>query len=141
MKTSPTQRSLKLLRDEGYTVQVVEKWQAFAKKRVDLFGCIDIIAIKDGVTGVLGVQTTSGSNLAAREKKARAIPALTTFLDAGNSFELHGWSKKGKAGKRKLWTVTRKEIRNNTYVGEFESTTGKFWGEIILDKRESWKVR
>ena len=38
--TSPTQRTLKYLRDKGYTAQVVEHWNAFAKRRIDLFGVI-----------------------------------------------------------------------------------------------------
>jgi len=40
MPASPTQRTLKKLRDEVYLAQVVEKWNAFAKIRQDLFGII-----------------------------------------------------------------------------------------------------
>ena len=49
MATSPTQLSLKKLREEGYiTIQVVEYWNSFARRRIDLFGFIDILAIKNG---------------------------------------------------------------------------------------------
>jgi hypothetical protein len=41
MATSPTQLSLKKLREEGYTVAVVEHWNSFARIRQDLFGFID----------------------------------------------------------------------------------------------------
>lgn len=110
MKASPTQRSLKLLRDEGYTAQVVEKWNQFAHIRQDLFGFIDIVAIKSGEP-VLGVQTTSAKNINAREIKARKSINLALWLNTGSNFELHGWSKKGKLGKRKLWQVNRKMIK------------------------------
>ena len=45
MASSPTQRSLKLLRDEGYTAQVVERWNPHARVRQDLFGVIDTAAM------------------------------------------------------------------------------------------------
>lgn len=104
---SPTSRSLKLLRDEGYTAQVVERFNMYAHVRIDLFGCIDVMAIKEGQTGVLGIQVTSTGNIMSRVTKSLAVPSLKTWLKAGNKFEVHGWSKKGKQGKRKLWTVRR----------------------------------
>lgn len=107
MKTSPTQRSLALLRKEGYTAQVVERYSMYARVRIDLFGCIDIVAIKPGVPGVLGVQTTSRGNMNSRIKKSVEIPELKMWIECGNLFEVHGWSKKGKAGKRKLWVVDK----------------------------------
>ena len=77
---SPTELSLAHLRKGGYhtTVygelvgasQVVEHWIPKVKKRRDLFGFIDIVAVRIDVLGVLGVQTTSASHLAARIKKA-----------------------------------------------------------------------
>lgn len=96
--SSPTQRSLKLLRDQGYPAQVVEKWIAQARKRVDLFGVIDIVAI-DGLPGVLGVQTTTASNIRARVKKASNIPEMVAWLEAGNRLHFHGW-KKSRLTKR-----------------------------------------
>ena len=45
MATSPTQLSLKKLREEGYTVAVVEHWNSFARIRQDLFGFIDLLAL------------------------------------------------------------------------------------------------
>ena len=46
MATSPTQLSLKKLREEGYIVAVVEHWNSFARIRQDLFGFIDLLALK-----------------------------------------------------------------------------------------------
>ena len=109
-KTSPTVRSLKILREDGYTAQVVERWNSYARVRIDLFGFIDICCIKSGEVGVIGVQTTSQSNVSARLKKILAIPEAKTWLATGNKILLHGWAKKGKMGKRKLWKVTSRFI-------------------------------
>lgn len=108
MATSPTQRTLALLRKEGYTAQVVEKWIPQTKRRLDLFGGIDIVAVALGVT--LGVQATSASNLSARVTKLCAEPKLRAWLEAGNKLEAWGWSKKGSRGKRKTWQVSKREI-------------------------------
>lgn len=109
----PTQRSLDHLRKLGYTCYVVEHYNAFAKVRRDLFGFIDIVAIHPEKRGVLGVQTTTGSNLAARETKAEALPTYQLWLDCGNAIEFHGWRKlvAKDGGKRKTWQplIRRKE--------------------------------
>lgn len=111
MKISPTQRSLKEIRNEGYTAQVVEKFNPFAHIRQDLFGFIDIVAIKSGVPGVLGVQTTTQDHVAEHEDKILANPIYKIWLESGNKLEIHGWAKRGGKGKRKLWSVVKKEIK------------------------------
>ena len=117
MPTSPTQRTLKYYRDLHWTCQVVEKWVPIAKKRIDLFGCIDIIAIQQGA-GIIGIQATSGTNQSQRRTKAMAEPELRTWLEAGGRFWVVSWSKKGAAGKRKLWTIRQEEITLEDLDGE-----------------------
>ena len=109
-KTSPTQRSLKILRKEDYTAQVVERWNPYGRVRVDLFGFVDIVAIKKGETGVTGVQTTSQSNVSKRLQKILCSHEAKLFLETGNRILLHGWAKKGAKNKRKLWKVTERYI-------------------------------
>ena len=109
-KTSPTQRTLALLRKDGYSACVAEKYNSFIHRRFDLFGIIDVAAIKATESGVLGVQATSASHITDRIKKSLALPVLKIWLQAGNKFEVWGWSKKGARGKRKLWTVDRRII-------------------------------
>jgi hypothetical protein len=89
---SPTQRSLRHLRQAGYLVAVVERFNPFAKVRQDLFGFADLLAVKDGIT--LAVQTTSGSNMAARVNKCLASSAVTRCLRAGWRCEVWGWRKR-----------------------------------------------
>jgi hypothetical protein len=109
VSASPAARTLARLRKEGWTAQAVERFNAHAKVRRDLFGFIDVLAIRPGEPP-LAVQATSGSNVAARLAKALALPALRTWLEAGCRFEVHGWAKKGPHGKRKLWDVTRRAV-------------------------------
>ena len=91
MKTSPTQRSLKLMRDRGFICQVVEKWNPFAKIRQDLMGWVDIVCISEhGI--ILGVQTTTYKNIQARIKKAKGNEALRRWL-INNALVAHGWKK------------------------------------------------
>ncbi len=108
---TPTARSLAKLKADGYTAQVVEKWNPHSKTRLDLFGIIDIIAISAESAKILGIQATSGSNVSARMKKALAEPRLATWLMSGGEFEVWGWAKQGPRGKRKTWTLRYEPIR------------------------------
>lgn len=103
---SPTARTLKRLRDEGYTAEVVEKTipRCFIKK--DLYGLIDILAIRPGE--ILGVQATSRSNHAARRTKALASELLPSVIAAGIKFEVWSWAKPAGATR---WEVKREEVR------------------------------
>ena len=91
--SSPTARTLALLRREGYLAAVAEKWNAFSRARADLFGFADVLAVRAGAP-VLAVQTTSASNHSARVRKAQALPALRAWLEAGCAFEVWSWAKR-----------------------------------------------
>jgi hypothetical protein len=99
---SPAQRSKRLMESEGYTVDVVEHWNAFAHKRFDLFGFLDLLCVKDKV---VGVQTTTASNMSARRKKIREHVNYLAVEGAGIRVELHGWHKVNNR-----WQVKREVI-------------------------------
>ncbi|MHC4938740.1 MAG: hypothetical protein ACYTHK_07210, partial [Planctomycetota bacterium] len=87
--TSPTSRSLALLRDRGAVADVVERWIPAGPGRSvrrDLFNFGDIIAVEPDQTGAVIVQTTSGANLAARRKKIldACHEQARAWLAAGN---------------------------------------------------------
>lgn len=115
--SSPTQRTLKHLRDEGWTAAIVEHWNPFAHIRQDLAGWIDVLCWRPNDIGCVGVQTTTGDNLSARIQKARGNSALIAWLLAGNRLFAHGWTKKreirpdGRLGKRQVWTLREVEVR------------------------------
>ena len=117
--TSPTQRTLKHLRDAGYYAAIVEHFNPFVKIRQDLFGIGDIVAVHVEHPGVLMVQCTSASNMSSRVKKILAAPVTPTWIAAGNQIEVWGWSKKGARGKRKLWTLTVVPITEMDMVQRF----------------------
>jgi hypothetical protein len=103
MSMSPTQLSLRHLRKRGYVGGIVERFNSFVNKRFDLFGFIDIVAMKKDEVGVTGIQTTTLPNLSSHLKKAKPLEELRMWLEVGNRVEFHGWRKSGQANKRKLW--------------------------------------
>lgn len=107
--SSPTSRTLAWCRGRGWTAQVVEKWIAQARRRIDLWGWIDVLVL-DGLPGVLGIQATTTQNLPARVQKALETDHLVKFLTAGNRAEFWGWAQRGPRGKRKLWTLSRRIV-------------------------------
>jgi hypothetical protein len=88
---TPTQRTLKLLRDDGWLAEVVERWVPGANIRKDLFGWIDIVALRDGET--LAVQCTSYTNISARVKKIADSETVTQVRKAGWLIWVIGWRK------------------------------------------------
>lgn len=92
--TSPTQRSLKYLRDQGFEVGIVERYNAASQTRHDLFGFIDLVCL-DGET-TIGIQVTSASNMSARVKKIVECPALPAVRKAGWKIVVQGWRKNSK---------------------------------------------
>lgn len=112
---TPTQRSKRYLEEDGYTVSIAEHWNGFAKKRFDLFGFIDIVCLQPGC--ILGVQTTSGPNAAARVKKILGLKSALSWARAGGKILVLSWSKKGPRGKRKTWTATEKWIGIDDFGG------------------------
>ena len=104
LATSPTQLSLKLLRDQGYTVAIVEHWNAFARIRQDLFGFIDILALKG--KEVLAVQTTTATNMSARVIKIGNSEYAGVVREAGWTIHVHGWHQDDK----KKWHCKVKDV-------------------------------
>lgn len=97
---SPTQRTLKKLRDDGWPlVQVVEHWNQYARIRQDLFGIIDVLAV--GPKGTLAVQTTSGSGVSSRIRKMEESGVVPILNDAGWTVICHGWRKLKKVRGKK----------------------------------------
>tara|TARA_R110000868_G_scaffold314859_1_gene575789 strand:- start:524 stop:832 length:309 start_codon:yes stop_codon:yes gene_type:complete len=90
---TPTQRSLAYLREEGYLVAIVEHWNPFARIRQDLFGFIDLLAIRRDET--LAVQVTA-SGVSSRVKKIEASPHLGRVREAGWKIHVHGHRKNSK---------------------------------------------
>ena len=93
---TPSQRTKSWLAEQGYLVGTVERFihpNSFsgAGHRRDLFGCIDMIAIRAGE--VLAIQSTgtdwSGHWRKLTEGSGRA--GVAAWLETGSPFLLIGW--------------------------------------------------
>src|SRR5690349_16157054 len=111
--SSPFEKAKKRLSEIGYTVGKVEYWNAFCRRRVDLFNCIDAVCMRHG-DPLLAVQVTSRSNVSARMKKAH--PVALQWVSTGNRFEVWGYTPKSKKPPRVMamqptgnWEAIREE--------------------------------
>ncbi len=101
--TSPTQRSLKYMRAQGYVCDIVERRVPFQFVTKDLFGFIDVLCVKG--EDIVGVQTTSSANLAARVTKITEHENWPLVCKAIRVM-VHGW-RKNAAGR---WTLREVEL-------------------------------
>lgn len=56
----------------------------------DLFGCIDVLAMKPG-DGLLGLQVTSKTNKSSRRNKIMDSEEMYCWLQSGGRLELWSW--------------------------------------------------
>ena len=104
---SPTTRTLDYLRADGWRCAVVEKFNSHTKTRHDLFGFIDILAIKGDQT--LAIQATSSGDISRRVSKIESDDlqdALRDVREANWSIWVMGWKKYKKPVDRKSWRPT-----------------------------------
>lgn len=101
--TSPMQRSLELLRKEGFYAEIVEHFNTFSKRRNDFLGFADIFCIDKATGDIRLVQTTSDSNVAARVDKITSHENLSLARKAGMTVHVHGWRKRRK-DRRVEWS-------------------------------------
>lgn len=109
MSVSPTQRTVRELKNQGRKCGIVERYNAFVGPhgiRQDLFGIIDIIAL-DPERGIVGIQSC-GSAFAAHEKtilEERWQDTYDWLATPGTALELWGWRrvKVKRGGKAVRW--------------------------------------
>lgn len=100
---SPTQRSLEHMRKLGYLCDIVERRIPFQFVTKDLFGFIDVLCVKG--EDIVGVQATSGSNLAARVTKIIEHDNWPIVCRAIR-VTVHGWRLNAKG----RWTLREVEL-------------------------------
>lgn len=90
---SPTQKSLRLLRELGYTAEDVTAYghPASAKwpRKKDVLGFADILAFR-GVE-LLAVNATDKTSVAKHKTKYTQLQTLHLWLATGSGFAIHGW--------------------------------------------------
>ena len=111
---TPTQRTLRALRQQGLVCAVVEKWNAHARVRQDLFGIVDVIAL-DPARGFIGVQCTGANGWSDHWQKLtvdKAQEVLQWLETPGGVVELWAWRqiKAKRGGKALIWQPRIAEI-------------------------------
>lgn len=108
---SPTARTLDYYRKQHIFCGVVERWIPQARKRVDLLGFIDLVAVSDQI---IGIQATSGSNMSSRVKKIveECNDEAQAWLRAGGRILVIGWRKLKvkRGGKAVRWEPRIEEV-------------------------------
>jgi len=89
---SLNQRTIALYAEQGYKCEVVESYNAFTKRKKDLFGIFDVLAVGNEQT--IGIQITSKSNMSARIKKIQESKFLPELLRSNWRIVVIGWFKK-----------------------------------------------
>jgi hypothetical protein len=143
-KKSPTERTMESFRKRGYVCGKTERWISQTKQYVDLFGCIDLIAIKPYVVytsgadhvfarGIIGVQATTGDHHAHRRTKALCEPLLGVWLKSGGRFQIVTWSQRGDRGKKKVWTERVEELT----LSDFDAPSAAVQREAAVKARDA----
>jgi len=106
---SPTQRTLRELRNQGRVCGIVERFNSFVGPqgiRQDFLGFIDIISL-DPERGFVAVQCCAGSGHAKHRKKIVEDCAdnAAAWLETGGVIELWSWAKRKlkRGGKAMRW--------------------------------------
>ncbi len=105
---TPTQRTLKLMRERGWHAEVTEKWIPGANIRKDLWTFCDVLCLHPESGEILAVQTTSASNISSRIKKIRDCELTPTVRKCGIGIHVHGWAKPVKG--RRCWSVVERDL-------------------------------
>lgn len=126
-KKSPLQRTTEVLREQDCLYWKVEYWNPWAKKKIDLFNIIDVVALDIGLT--IGIQVTGADLASHRKKLAEKHPEYTrAWLAAGNELCIHSWRKlkKKRGGKAKYWHCKKTDVlvvNNEIYFEEQKCKT------------------
>lgn len=132
---TPAQLTLAYMRKQGYTCAITERWNAFAKVRQDLFGGIDVLAIKAGVP-IVGIQCTTKHNMMERIKKLAALPQISIWLQTGGLLFVYGWYQESPKSR---WKVEIAELLfnqkdNHTYYQHTSDETEESQLPIRLEQ-------
>lgn len=109
----PGQRSLEWFRKQGWYAFSTSRWVQQAGRRIDFGGFADIIAYSPALGIIVACQTTTTDHQANRLSKILSLEAASGWMKAGGKIHVHGWSKRGPRGKRKLWTLTVTPVLTN----------------------------
>ena len=100
---TPTQRALAWLRSHGYTCGTVERYVPATRRRHDLYGGIDLIAIRPG-SPPLGVQVCGSTGVSDHRAKLAAEPRMHLWLRTGAGLVIAA-PYPYTVGRRRRWRI------------------------------------
>lgn len=129
---SPLERSKAELEVQGYAVWKVERPASMYQPTLDLYNCIDLVAIRSDRVGVMGIQCT-GEDFSdhihkilegytvEKLKKVDGVATITTtvippnpyiktWLQAQNTFFIWGWRLRKHEGTRATYQLREAEM-------------------------------
>lgn len=121
-QTFSLQKSRALLKEQGYDTWIVEKpFNPYTKRREDLFNFIDVVALRDDIVGVTGIQACGedvqthiqkllSGYVDAKGKRIEPNPHIATWLKTSNRFFIWGWALRGSRGTRKTYRLREVEF-------------------------------
>ena len=100
----------KYLEKQGYIVAKCESYNAFIKRKKDLFGFLDYLAIHPIEKRLLAIQTTSKSNLSTRIKKAENLNAYwsSTWATSFSPYSSGENKRRTTAATSGWWCLTKR---------------------------------
>lgn len=100
-RQAPTmQLTLRHFRKLGYLCHVSEHWDAFARRRRDLYNFSDLCAVKDGE--LLMIQTTTKGQISTRSRKMDGLKSAHLLHTVpGVKLLIVGWAK-----PKHRWEIT-----------------------------------
>ena len=141
MSALPLQRSKELLQEQGFHVWIVEHYNQWSRRRMDLYNMADLVAIRHDRQGVTGIQCCSEDVhphiqkllFGYTDSKGKVWPKnghLPVWLAAGNPFFIWAWRKRGDEGKhgtRKTWQLREVEfiLKGSETVAQEIPTLGR----------------
>lgn len=113
---TPTARTLAHYREQGWIVEVTERWNPHARVRHDLFGFADMLAFDADWT--VAIQCTTTKNLNDRIRKAAALDTFAKWL-AHPRRQVHfvGWTKYKQSLDGRFWRPTVRVLHALEEVG------------------------
>lgn len=131
---SPLERSKELLESQGFHVWKVERPASMYQPTLDLFNCMDLVAIRSDRSGVTGIQCCGEDiaphitkilegytvekikkNKETNQSEIQMIvippnPYIKTWLEAKNVFFIWGWRLRKHEGTRATYQLREVEM-------------------------------
>lgn len=133
---TPTQRTLRELRQRGCICGIVERFNHYAGPfgiRQDLFGFVDIIALyPDGICAI----QSCGQSFSEHDKKILDNETAPEWMKSGGIIELWGWRKLKlkRGGKAERWVPRVKRYTIDQLSGEFVEASDEEESDVHATK-------